>query len=240
MDFRRVPSLPPYVFAVTEQLKLELRRAGEDVVDLGFGNPDLPSPDGRGREAGRGGREAAQPPLLGEPRASRSCAARSATSTGAASASSSIPRRRSSRTIGAKEGLAHLMWVLVEPGDAALVPAPELPDPHLSRRSSPARACIQVALGGPDEDLFANLAEAFDALAAAAACADRLVPAQPDDARSSTSTSCSALGRLRARARGRSSCTTSPTPTSPSTATSRRRSSQVPRRATTSRSSSTR
>ncbi len=44
MQFRRVPSLPPYVFAVTEQLKLELRRAGEDVIDLGFGNPDLPSP----------------------------------------------------------------------------------------------------------------------------------------------------------------------------------------------------
>jgi alanine-synthesizing transaminase len=44
MEFRRVPSLPPYVFAVTEQLKLELRRAGEDVIDLGFGNPDLPSP----------------------------------------------------------------------------------------------------------------------------------------------------------------------------------------------------
>ena len=32
--------------------------------------------------------------------------------------------------MGAKEGLVHLMWVLVEPGDAALVPAPELPDPH--------------------------------------------------------------------------------------------------------------
>ena len=44
MDFRRVSSLPPYVFAVTEQLKLELRRAGEDVIDLGFGNPDLASP----------------------------------------------------------------------------------------------------------------------------------------------------------------------------------------------------
>ena len=44
MEFRRVPSLPPYVFAVTEQLKLELRRAGNDVIDLGFGNPDLASP----------------------------------------------------------------------------------------------------------------------------------------------------------------------------------------------------
>ena len=41
MEFRRVSELPPYVFAVTNDLKLQLRRAGEDVIDLGFGNPDL-------------------------------------------------------------------------------------------------------------------------------------------------------------------------------------------------------
>ena len=44
MEFRRIPELPPYVFAVTDKLKLDLRRAGEDVIDLGFGNPDIPSP----------------------------------------------------------------------------------------------------------------------------------------------------------------------------------------------------
>ena len=44
MSFRRIDDLPPYVFAVIRELTLELRRAGEDVVDLGFGNPDLPSP----------------------------------------------------------------------------------------------------------------------------------------------------------------------------------------------------
>ena len=43
MEFRRVDNLPPYVFAVIRDLTLELRRAGDDVVDLGFGNPDLPS-----------------------------------------------------------------------------------------------------------------------------------------------------------------------------------------------------
>src|SRR6266536_1480689 len=42
MDFRRVDALPPYAFAEVERLKLELRRAGEDVIDLGFGNPDVP------------------------------------------------------------------------------------------------------------------------------------------------------------------------------------------------------
>src|SRR5271167_3937230 len=45
MEFRRIPGLPPYVFAEVDALKLAARRAGEDVIDLGFGNPDIPSPD---------------------------------------------------------------------------------------------------------------------------------------------------------------------------------------------------
>ena len=44
MEFRRIDELPPYTLATVEGLKLELRRAGHDVVDLGFGNPDIPSP----------------------------------------------------------------------------------------------------------------------------------------------------------------------------------------------------
>ena len=44
MDFRRIQGLPPYVFTIIDGLKVEARRAGRDVVDLGFGNPDLPSP----------------------------------------------------------------------------------------------------------------------------------------------------------------------------------------------------
>src|SRR5258707_10328778 len=45
MQFRRIDDLPPYVFATVDQLKRELRREGRDVVDLGFGNPDIPSPE---------------------------------------------------------------------------------------------------------------------------------------------------------------------------------------------------
>jgi len=45
MEFRRINGLPPYVFATINDLKAESRRAGHDVIDLGFGNPDLPSPD---------------------------------------------------------------------------------------------------------------------------------------------------------------------------------------------------
>ena len=45
MEFRRINGLPPYVFATINDLKAAARRAGRDVIDLGFGNPDLPSPD---------------------------------------------------------------------------------------------------------------------------------------------------------------------------------------------------
>ena len=45
MKFYRIDDLPPYVFATVDQLKRELRREGRDVIDLGFGNPDIPSPE---------------------------------------------------------------------------------------------------------------------------------------------------------------------------------------------------
>ena len=44
MEFRRISNLPPYVFTIIDSLKIERRREGADVIDLGFGNPDIPSP----------------------------------------------------------------------------------------------------------------------------------------------------------------------------------------------------
>ena len=44
VEFRRIHELPPYVFATVDALKRELRQDGRDVIDLGFGNPDIPSP----------------------------------------------------------------------------------------------------------------------------------------------------------------------------------------------------
>ena len=44
MKFRRVDALPPYVFATVDALKRQLRREGRAGLDLGFGNPDIPSP----------------------------------------------------------------------------------------------------------------------------------------------------------------------------------------------------
>src|SRR5437588_12739176 len=45
MEFRRITGLPPYVRAEIESWKVAARRAGDDVRDLAFGNPDIPSPD---------------------------------------------------------------------------------------------------------------------------------------------------------------------------------------------------
>ena len=44
-EFARLDRLPPYVFATVTELKMEARRAGVDIIDLGMGNPDLGTPD---------------------------------------------------------------------------------------------------------------------------------------------------------------------------------------------------
>ena len=44
-EFKRVRRLPPYVFSIVNKLKMDARRLGEDIIDLGMGNPDLPTPD---------------------------------------------------------------------------------------------------------------------------------------------------------------------------------------------------
>ena len=161
IELRRIPDLPPYAFAEIDALKLELRRAGEDVIDLGFGNPDMPSPAVAVDEARRGGAQAAQPPLLGEPRHPEPAPARSASCTSGGSASRSTPRREAITTIGAKEGLSHLMWVLVGPGDAALVPA-RATRSTCSRPCSPAPTVAQVRMGADGGRRSANIAEAYE------------------------------------------------------------------------------
>ena len=95
MKFCRIQDLPPYVFATVDQLKRELRREGRDVIDLGFGNPDIPSPRDRRREAA----EAAAKPVNHRYSASRGitqpAGGRLPSATRARSASRSTPRRRS-------------------------------------------------------------------------------------------------------------------------------------------------
>jgi alanine-synthesizing transaminase len=125
-ELRRVGALPPYAFAEVERLKLDLRRAGEDVIDLGFGNPDVAPPDVAVEKL----REAA---LL--PRNHRYSASRGLPNLRAAVAElyrdrygvDLDPETEITMSLGAKEGLVHLLWVLLGPGDVALVPSPSYP-----------------------------------------------------------------------------------------------------------------
>ncbi len=126
MEFRRIGSLPPYVFTIIDTLKIEARRAGEDVIDLGFGNPDLPSPDiavDKLAEAARNPRNHRYSSSRGLPRLRTAVADMYQRRFGV----ELDPETQVINTIGAKEGFAHLMWVLLQAGDAALVPSPSYP-----------------------------------------------------------------------------------------------------------------
>lgn len=126
MEFRRIPSLPPYVFASIDQLKLDLRRAGEDIIDLGFGNPDVPSPDVAVEklcEAARKPRNHRYSASRGIPRLRREICDLYARNWNVAL----DPETQAITTIGAKEGLSHLLWILLQPGDSAIVPSPSYP-----------------------------------------------------------------------------------------------------------------
>lgn len=159
MEFRRIPELPPYVFAHIDQLKLELRRAGEDVIDLGFGNPDIPSPEiavEKLCEAAQNARNHRYSASRGIPNLRRAICDLYRRRFGV----ELDPDTEAITTIGAKEGLAHLMWVLVQPGDLALVPSPSYPI-HLFAPIFAGAVVEQVPMGS-DRDLFAGIVEAFE------------------------------------------------------------------------------
>jgi alanine-synthesizing transaminase len=157
---RRVDALPPYIFATINELKLELRRAGEDVVDLGFGNPDLPSPEPaveKLREAVLNPRNHRYSSSRGIPNLRRAVCDLYARRFGV----ELDPETQALTTIGAKEGLAHLMWVLLQPGDAAVVPGPSYPI-HLFAPVFAGAATEPAAMGPDEDDLFGNVVEAFE------------------------------------------------------------------------------
>jgi alanine-synthesizing transaminase len=158
MEFRRITNLPPYVFTIIDGLKIEARRAGEDVIDLGFGNPDLPSPEMAVEklcEAAHNSRNHRYSSSRGIPKLREAVAA--------------LYKRRFDvdldpetevmSTIGAKEGFSHLMWVLLQQGDAALVPSPSYPI-HIWGPLF-AGADVREIPMGPDEDFFENVQEAY-------------------------------------------------------------------------------
>ena len=199
MELRRVIDLPPYVLGSIRELTLELRRGGADVVDLGFGNPDLASPAAavaKLQDASSLPHNHRYSSSRGIPRLRLEGAELYRRRFGV----ELDPEREVVTTMGAKEGFVHLMWVLLQPGDAALVPSPSYPihihGPAARRRGRLPRA--DDSLRRPRREPR-RVVEA----GAAAASGDRpLVPAQPDDGDGRARRD-GARGRVRAGARRR-------------------------------------
>ncbi|MFL5926335.1 MAG: aminotransferase class I/II-fold pyridoxal phosphate-dependent enzyme [Gaiellaceae bacterium] len=149
MKFCRIDDLPPYVFATVDQLKRELRRQGRDVIDLGFGNPDIPSPAvavEKLREAALNARNHRYSVSRGIEQLRRAVSERYERVYGV----TLDPETQIASTIGAKEGLAHLMWVLVEGGDSVVVPTPAYPIHRVAPRLAGATVVDPPADGGVD------------------------------------------------------------------------------------------
>jgi len=159
VEFRRINGLPPYVFAIINELRDEARRAGRDIVDMGFGNPDIPSPEIAVEKLAEAARN---------PRNHRYSASRGIPKLRLAISNLYMrrfgveldPDTEVVTTIGAKEGLSHLMWTLVGPGDTALVPTPSYPI-HIYAPLFAGADVQQVRLG-PDQDFFANLMDSWE------------------------------------------------------------------------------
>ena len=158
MEFRRITNLPPYVFTIIDGLKVAARRAGEDVIDLGFGNPDLPSPPtavDKLCEAVRNPRNHRYSASRGIPKLREAVADLYQRRFGV----TLDPETEAITTIGAKEGFSHLMWVLLQPGDAALVPSPSYPI-HIWGPLF-AGADVREIPVGTDEDFFENVKQSW-------------------------------------------------------------------------------
>ena len=125
-EFSRIKRLPPYVFAITTDLKMAARRKGEDIIDFGMGNPDGPTPKhivDKLVETAQRGDTHGYSVSKGIPRLRKAIANWYAQRYGAWI----DPETEAIVTIGSKEGLAHLMLATLDRGDTALVPNPSYP-----------------------------------------------------------------------------------------------------------------
>src|SRR3990172_11631721 len=124
--FYQIERPPPYVFSIVTDLKTKARARGEDIIDLGMGNPDLPTPPhivDKLVEAAR------------KPHNHRYSASKGIRRLRIAICTwyqqrygvSLDPDSEAIATIGSKEGYAHLILALIQPGDVVLVPNPAYP-----------------------------------------------------------------------------------------------------------------
>lgn len=125
-EFNRIKRLPPYVFAIVNSLKMDYRRRGEDIIDLGMGNPDMAAPKHIIDKLC----EAAN-----NPKNHRYSASKGITQLRMAISEwykrrydvDIDPESEAVVTIGSKEGLSHLALATIQPGDVVMTPTPAYP-----------------------------------------------------------------------------------------------------------------
>src|SRR3978361_1487490 len=125
-EFYRIKRLPPYVFETVNRAKAAARIAGADIVDLGMGNPDLPTPAPVSEKMKE---------TLGRPRTDRYSASKGIAGLRRAQAAYYArrfgvklnPDTKVVATLGSKESVATVAQAITAPGDFVIVPDPSYP-----------------------------------------------------------------------------------------------------------------
>jgi len=154
-EFYRIAKLPPYVFAVLNEMKAKARAAQLDVVDLGMGNPDGPTPRpivNKLIEAARNSRNHRYSASKGIPRLREEIVKRYKKNYDVDLDS----EKEAIVTIGAKDALAHLLFAVIGPGDAVVSPNPCYPIHQYGVLMAEGHACM---LPMPDPASFLNALE---------------------------------------------------------------------------------
>ena len=149
-DFYRIQKLPPYVFAVINEMRARARAAQIDVIDLGMGNPDGATPRvvvNKLIEAARNAKNHRYSQSRGIPRLREEIAARYKTNYGVEIDADT----EAIVTIGAKDALAHLLFATVGPGDVVVSPNPAYPIHQYGVLMAEGHACM---LPMPDAATF--------------------------------------------------------------------------------------
>lgn len=157
-EFSRIKRLPPYVFAIVNALKMEARRKGGDIIDLGMGNPDLATPKHIIDKLC----EAAKNPKNHRYSASKGITQLRVAITEWYKRRYNVdldPETEVVVTIGAKEGLSHLAYATLGPGDVVMTPTPAYPIHPYS--AILAGAEVRYIPTGRGYDFFDEMEKAF-------------------------------------------------------------------------------
>src|SRR5579871_1469379 len=149
-EYYRIGKLPPYVFAVINEMRAKARAAQIDVIDLGMGNPDGATPRvivNKLVEAARNARNHRYSQSRGIPKLREAIARRYQTNYSV----DIDPDREAIVAIGAKDALAHLLFATVGPGDAVVSPNPAYPIHQYGVIMAEGHACM---LPMPDAATF--------------------------------------------------------------------------------------